>query len=77
MRTWLIPCFALATVVIQGAAFGGEPKTKENSEGITIEVSDIGQNLGDPCHPDTFEGRVVKRVLAECGHIDTYHRGRL
>jgi hypothetical protein len=50
MRAWLIPCFVLSTIAIQGSAFGGEPKTKENSKGITIEVSDIEQNLGDPRH---------------------------
>ena len=50
--------------MIQGSAFG-EPKTKENAKGITIEVSDLEQNPGDPCHLDTFAGRVVKRDFAD------------
>ena len=39
-------------------------KTKENPKGITIEVSNLAQNVAE-CHPDTFDGQVVKREFSE------------
>jgi hypothetical protein len=62
MKVQLIPYFALAMISMATNAFG-DPQTKQNSKGITVEVSGIEQQYD--CHPGTFDGLIVKR---EFGH---------
>src|SRR5271154_2914124 len=64
MRTRSIACFALAMLAMLSDAFG-EPQTKENSKGITVNVSGLQKNMDDSCHPGTFDGLVVKRSFAD------------
>jgi hypothetical protein len=55
---------AMAVIALHGSCFG-EPRTKQNSKGETIEVSNLEESPGHPCLPSTFAGRVVKRDFAE------------
>ncbi len=64
MRASLIPCLALAMIAMQSNAFG-EPQTKENSKGKTIEVSNLMQNPDETCQQNTFDGQIVKRDFAK------------
>jgi hypothetical protein len=74
-----LPCWAVAFLLMHGSALA-EPKTRENSQGTTVEVYNLEESPGDPCHLSEFDGRIAKRdfeddAISLKGITVEYHDG--